>query len=404
MGRRAASATTYLDLSAPLCLSARVLASVSKVFRSVSALGAVLFALVAVTACGSSGVPGNAVASVDGSAIQKAAFKHWIAVAAISGANGQFSHKPVAPEPPDYTACIDHLEELAKAEKVKKPSSRATLKTQCESQYKSLSQEVLGFLLSSQWVLGEAKSLGVNVSDSEVHKQFVKIRSQQFPSAAEFQKFLASSGQTVSDLLLRVKLNMLSQKIQKKITKEKANVSEAQIQKYYNQNKSRYSTPAKRKLNVVLTKTEAEAKAAKKELESGKSFADVAKAHSIDTTSKSKGGQLEVSKGQQEAALDAAIFSAAKNSLQGPVKTAFGYYVFDVLGETAGSQQSYSQVKQSIKQQLAATGQQSALSKFVKEFKEKWKKKTDCSTGYVVPDCKQYKEPKTGSTGTTATP
>src|SRR5690348_6669860 len=103
----------------------------SKTFRLISALGAVLFALTAITACGGSGgVPGNAVASVDGQAIQKAAFKHWIGVASISGATGQFSHKPVAPEPPDYTACISHLEELAKLEKVKKPASRATLKTQ----------------------------------------------------------------------------------------------------------------------------------------------------------------------------------------------------------------------------------------------------------------------------------
>ncbi len=81
---------------------------------------------------------------------------------------------------------------------------------------------MLGFLISSHWVLGEATALGVKVSDAEVKKQFEKIKNQQFPKAAEFEKFLASSGQTVSDLLLRVKLNMLSQKIQQKIVKKQA--------------------------------------------------------------------------------------------------------------------------------------------------------------------------------------
>ena len=71
---------------------------------------------------------------------------------------------------------------------------------------------MLGFLISSTWVLGEANSLGVKVSDKEVKKQFAKIKSQQFPKAAEFEKFLKTSGQTVSDLLLRVKLNLLSRK------------------------------------------------------------------------------------------------------------------------------------------------------------------------------------------------
>jgi foldase protein PrsA len=234
-----------------------------------------------------------------------------------------------------------------------------------------------------------------------VKKQFVKIRTQQFPSTAEFEKFLTSSGQTVSDLLLRVKLNMLSQKIQQKIAKSKAKVTQAQIQKYYNENKSRYAVPEKRSVEIILTKSEAAAKSAKKEVESGKSFASVAKSKSIDPTSKSSGGLLpEITRGQEEQSLDTAIFSAQKNALGGPVKTSFGYYVFEVLSVKAGSQQSLKQVEAAIKQQLAATGQQTALSTFVKEFKKKWKAQTDCRTGYVVEDCKQFKAPKT-STGTT---
>jgi len=377
--------------------------------RFLAALGAVLFALVGLTACGSSGIPGNAVVKVDKTPITKAAFDHWIGVAAVSGSSGVFAKKPAVPVPPEYTQCIAHLQELARAElaakKIKAVPATATLKTQCAQQYKALSQEVLGFLISSQWVIGEAGSLGVKLTDAEVKKQFVKIRSQQFPKAAEFEKFLSTSGQSVSDLLLRVKLNMLSQKIQQKIVKQKGKVTQAQIQKYYNENKSRYGTPEKRTVEVILTKTEAEAKKAKSEVESGKSFASVAKRVSIDPTSKKSGGKLtEVSKGQEEATLDAAIFSAKPNVLTGPVKTPFGYNVLEVLGTKGGSQQTLAQVSASIKQQLMATQQQQALSKFVKEFKKKWIAKTDCRSGYLVADCKQYKAPKTGSTATSATP
>ena len=81
----------------------------------------------------------------------------------------------------------------------------------------------------------------------------------------------------MSDLLLRVKLNMLSQKIQKQIIKDKSKVTQAQVTKYYNENKSKYGTPEKRCVRIILTKTEAAATSAKKEIESGKSFASVAK-------------------------------------------------------------------------------------------------------------------------------
>jgi foldase protein PrsA len=75
-----------------------------------------------------------------------------------------------------------------------------------------------------------------------------------------------------------------------------------------------------------------------------------------------------------------------------------------VASITPGSQQTLAQAQASVKSQLLATQQQGALSKFVKDFKKKWTAKTDCRSGYVVTDCKQYKAPKTPSVPTTVTP
>ncbi len=375
----------------------------SKSIRFLAALGAVLFVSLALVACGGGGIPGNAVVNIGGAnSITKDAYSHWLGVAASSGsATGE---KVTVPDPPSYTACIAHLQATtAKTEKGKKAPTPAELKKQCETQYKSLQQEVLGFLISSSWVLGEAKSLGVNVTDKEVEKNFLKIKHQQFPKAAEFEKFLSTSGQTVSDLLLRVKLNMLSQKIQEKIVKTKPKISEAEAQKYYNENKSRYGTPEHRNIEIILTKTEAQASSAKKEIEGGKSFASVAKKVSIDPTSKAKGGYLpEVIKGEEEKDLDSAVFGAKQGELGGPIKTQFGYYVYEVLAIKPGSSQPFSKVSSTIKQTLATQKQQKALSDFIKNFKKKWQGKTNCRSGYVVADCKGYKAPKTAA-GTSST-
>jgi foldase protein PrsA len=373
--------------------------------RSIAALGAVFFSAGCIAACG--GIPGNAVVQVNGQPITKATYNHWLGVAAAASATatpGQKAPKPVIPDPPTYKACITHLKATEpKPAKGQKPKTEAQLKTQCEQQYKALQQQVLGFLISSDWVLGEAESQGVKVTDKEVVKHFNQLKKQQFPKEAEFQKFLTSTGQSVSDLLLRVKLSMLSQKIQEKVTKSGKKVTQADITKYYNQHKSQFGQPEKRDLRVILTKAEADAKQAKSEIQSGKSFASVAKSKSIDPTSKNSGGELPgVAKGQEAKPLDAAVFAAKTGVLSGPVKTPFGFYVFEVKGVHAPSQQSLSQVKESIKQQLTSQGQQQALSKFVKEFQKKWKDKTECRSEYVVQDCKQYKAPKTSSTGAPA--
>jgi foldase protein PrsA len=377
---------------------------VSKVPRFIPALGAVFFASLALAACGG-GVPSDAVVQVGSNPITKTTFEHWLSVAAASSATTATAKtaKPVVPDPPDYTECIAHLEATAaKPAKGQAKPTAAELKSECEQQYTSLKQEVLGFLISSEWVIGEAANLGVKVSDAEVKKEFEKVKNEQFPKPAEFEKFLATSGQTVSDLLLRVKLNMLSSKIQKKIVASKGAPSKAEIEKYYKENQSRFGMPEKRNVSIILTKTEAQANEAKKEIESGKSFASVAKSKSIDPTSKAAGGELKgVVKGQEEAALNKAIFSAPLNKLSGPVKTPFGYYIYEVKSSTPGTQQTLAQSEASIKQQLTATTQRAALSKFVKEFQKTWTAKTDCRPEFVVMDCKQYKAPKTSTTGTT---
>jgi parvulin-like peptidyl-prolyl isomerase len=379
-----------------------------KGFRSLAALGAVFLASAGLAACGSSGVPSNAVVQVGSQPITNAAFTHWLGVAAASSAQtapGSTAPKPVIPDPPTYSACIAHLQATApKPAKGKPAPTAAQYRAQCEQQYTALKQQVLGFLISANWVIGEASDQGVKVSDAEVEKKFKELKQQQFPKAADFQKFLTSTGQTVPDLLLRVKLNLLSQKIQQKVAK-KGTPTQAQIEKYYNENKQRFGQPEKRDLELILTKTQAQAEAAKKEIESGKSFESVAKKYSIDPASKANGGKLPgVVKGQEQKALDAAIFAAKPNTLTGPVKTPFGYYLFEVTAVHPPSQQTLAQVKESIKQQLTAQQQQTALSKFVKEFKKKWEGRTDCRKEYVVMDCKQYKAPKTPAIPGGATP
>jgi foldase protein PrsA len=365
-----------------------------------------LFVSAGIAACG--GIPGNSVVSVNGTGITKEQFAHWMAIAAAGSASqeaGKTAPKPPVPEPPDFTACIQHLEATApKTAAGKTPPSKAQYKSQCEQQYTAYKQEVLSFLISSQWVLSEASEQGVHVSDAEVKKKFDALKSQQFPKEQAFKEFLARTGESEADLLMRVKLQLLASKIQEKVSKTaKKKPSKAEIEKYYNEHKAQFGKPESRNLHIILTKNEAGAKAAKAEVESGKSFATVAKAHSIDPLSKSNGGALnEVTRGEEEKALSEAVFAAKVGALSGPIKTPFGYYVFSVAKVNPSSQQTLQQAEAAISQQIGSQSQQKALSTFVTGFKKKWTERTECRGQYVVPDCKEYKAPKT-STTTTAT-
>ena len=205
-----------------------------KTLRFISALGAVFFASLALAACGG-GIPSDAVVQVGSNPITKATFEHWLSVAAASSATTATAKTAPSRSSPIRRTTRNASRTWKRPRRNRRKASpsrrRRELKSECEQQYTSLKQEVLGFLISSEWVIGEAANLGVKVSDAEVKKEFEKIKNQQFPKAAEFEKFLATSGQTVSDLLLRVKLNMLSSKIQQKIAKEQGHAQQSRNRK-----------------------------------------------------------------------------------------------------------------------------------------------------------------------------
>lgn len=380
--------------------------------RLLVAPAAIALSAVTLAACGGDGgVPGNAVVKVGDTSITKTNFNHWMEVAAISSqgaANPQLAaqgKKPVVsiPEPPDFKACIaKKTKEAPKPAKGQPKPTAAQFKTQCKQEYEGLRDQVLQFLISAEWIQGEAKDRDVKVSDSEIKKQFETTKKQSFPKQKDFDNFLKSSGMSMDDLLFRVELDTLSNKLREKVTKGKDKVTDKEISDYYAKNKARFAQPERRDLRIVLTKTEAKANEARSAIASGQSFKTVAKKFSIDQASKDQGGVLlAVAKGQQEKAFDDAIFAAEKGELTGPVKTQFGFYVFRVQKVTKASQQTLAQAKETIKQLLASQNQQKALDDFVKDFRDKWKRKTECRDDFKTQDCDNA--PKTtGATGAAA--
>src|SRR5829696_4440300 len=370
-----------------------------KAARIVLSIAAVTGVGATFAACG--GVPGNAVATVDGEAIDKQEFAHWMTVAAKQSGQANAS----VPDPENgYSKCIAAKRKSTPAPAKGQPKvTDEQLKTQCKTEYEQLRSQVVQLLISFKWIQGEADEQDIKVSDAEVKKSFEEQKKQSFPKEEDYKKFIQQSGQTNEDIIQRVKLDLLSNKIRDKVVKGKDNVSDKAIADFYNKNKARFAQPEKRDLRVVLTKKKAKADEAKAALESGDSWKTVAKKYSIDDTSKAAGGKLPAqAKGTLDKELDDAVFSASKNELVGPVKTQYGYYVFTVSDITEASQQTLAEAKETIKQTLQSQNQQKALDTFVKDFTKRWKDKTECSEGYKVQDCKNG--PKATPTPSAAAP
>src|SRR3954452_8295075 len=366
-----------------------------KNFTRLLFIAALATAAIIATGCGSDSVPSNSVAKVGDTAITKEQFNHWLTAAAKQQAQttGQKPQDVVAPDPPDFTACSAAKAKQKVPKGVPKPKP-ADLKAQCKQEYSGLRDQTMQFLISAQWLLQESKNRKITASDKEVQTTFQQQKKQSFPKEADYQKYLATSGQTEADLIYRIKLSVLTNKLQQAIIKDKGKVTDAQISDYYNKNKKRFAQPETRDLLVVLNPKQAKAAAALKALKSGQPWKKVAKQYSTDDASKAQGGKLpNVTKGQQEKGFDTAIFTAPKGKVEGPVKTQFGYYVFKVTKVTPAKQQTLAEVKETIRNLLQSQNQQKALNDFVKDFQDSYKKKTNCAKDFVVQQCKNAPKP-----------
>ena len=228
----------------------------------------------------------------------------------------------------------------------------------------------MDFLIKAYWYQAEARELGIKVTNAQVQQAFNTAKTQQFQTAAQFQSFLSQTGQTMQDILFRVPDQPDLPEAGRPSTRPRS--PPATIQQYYQAHLSQFGTPATRNIRIVLTKTQGPG-------QRGQGGAGVRvragtwspRSTPPTPTSKNHGGLLVgVTKGQEDAALDSAAFSATINKIGGPIQGQFGWYVYEVTKITKSTQQTLAQATPLIKQTLQGqqqTNAQTALDKHGQE-------------------------------------
>jgi hypothetical protein len=89
-------------------------------------------------------------------------------------------------------------------------------------QYRSLSKEAMNDVLDTAWIEGEAAERGLTVSDAEINRQVRSVRSL----IKSPKRFLRQLGMTQRDLQEKVRLQVLSQKVQNSIDRSKTDIND----------------------------------------------------------------------------------------------------------------------------------------------------------------------------------
>jgi len=176
----------------------------------------------------------------------------------------------------------------------------------------------------------------------------------------------------IVQILERYRIAVLAQEMQNEIIKN-LDVSSAEIEEAYKNNKNLFREPQTRRVREIVTKTEEEARQILIELLQGADFISLAKTRSIADSGKNGGDLGYVKKGdrqEQFPAFDDVVFSPALQ--QGAISSVFkgpqGYYIVKIEEIKEGKQVSLSEAWDTLKALLLARKQQEELDKFYSQL------------------------------------
>jgi foldase protein PrsA len=236
--------------------------------------------------------------------------------------------------------------------------------------------------------------MGFSVTPKEVAEELKKLKKQAFKTEKQYNEFLKEAHYTQADVNERVKVQILSTKIQEQITEGESVPSSGEIENYYEAAKSsQFTTPESRDVRSIANKDKAKVEEAKELLlkdDSPESWEKVAKKFSTEATKANGGLQSGLTEGRLPEPLNAEVFAAGQGEVLGPVKGTSTYTIFEVEKITPEKVQSLEETKSQISAQLAEQAKQQSFAAFIGDYTSTWKSRTFCASDYLIERCANF--------------
>ena len=258
---------------------------------------------------------------------------------------------------------------------------------------------------------------GVSVSDNAVRESYLAngtkvkfdyavissddLRKTINPSDADLEKFFKANATRYANAIPETRKIEYVSFDASNLPGGKPQVSDADVQAYYNAHKDQYQVKDQVKVRHILiavpagsdAKTDAAAKAKAedvlKQVKTGGNFADLAKKDSDDPGSKDQGGELGwLDHGKTVPEFDKAAFSLPVGQTSDLVKTQFGYHIIQVEDKKTAHLRPLDEVKPEIvpvlEQQRAGAAEQTFASLLAADAKRNGLDKAAAAKGLRV--------------------
>jgi parvulin-like peptidyl-prolyl isomerase len=207
------------------------------------------------------------------------------------------------------------------------------------------------------------------LKDPNTRREIVNALVEQEVLVDEAVKEKLDQDQEYKDAVAQFRKQFLSNRALQKNLGTK--MTESAAKKYYEANKSQYSTDQVHAMHILVADEEKANEVLKLAKAKDADFQALAAKYSRDPSAKNNRGDIGTfgrSAPFDPAFMDAA-FSGSAGEIVGPVKTSFGYHIIKVVDKKFGKPMTFDEVEMRVKQDLGRTLKDAYISKLKKEAK-----------------------------------
>lgn len=248
-------------------------------------------------------------------------------------------------------------------------------------------EQALDFLISSDWLIGEATAQRLIVSDRAI-EHAVEEKIGSLPNGnTDFQKELAFTGQTVADVRLETQTALAAAMLRETLSRRVPKVTRSAAADFYRRHRLLFRRDRRVVDLIEGIESPDAAVALGREIGVGSRFTMRAVRETVPRP------PLIEAERRENRKLVRAIFATRLGKIGGPVSYETRWVLLVVRAEIPGATKPFAEVAPEISRYLYERRRQGVIAKFLKTYRARWTARTSCLAGFVVQKCSQYRGP-----------
>lgn len=257
-----------------------------------------------------------------------------------------------------------------------------------ERPYGSPREMALNFLISADWLIGEATERGLEVSSRAIDQALAERIDSMSGGRAELLRRLARMHQTIADVRLEIKVILAASLLREAMSRSLPVLTRQDVAAYYDTHRSSFRAPDERVVDLIENISSARAaRALGRRLGAGLRFAKRAQRESVLRQSAYEAAHRPNGK------LVHAIFAATPGTVSGPVAFNGLWVILVVRRLVRGAPMPLESAAEAIAKLLLVQRRGRVEPRFLASYRMRWKARTSCRPGFVVEKCAQHAGP-----------